>query len=691
MRWVVLVALLAVTGCGASGGVVRPGEPVEARGDEAATLAAALPVGANRCAVSRPGRLPQNRRALFVRLSQGDLLPWVPDAPVVVFASADRVGPDGRRSSVALVRTSLDPATVRRWLETHAPLRIRFDGSPAGDEPDGQRAFSARFIDSHTLRLQLGPWPVTSSDGPGAEARCVALARSFPEAAEVASRHGEVLVLGASAHLPHRTDVVIVTDAAAVTVTRDVLMATAQQAEDRRLERAETEPLTLSVMGDLYPDRVEHTRSGRVLSSRLRILWEDLFLAAQDQQRMAAAIVEDERRHHPQPAESIDLGTLSNVRRQVALWTQRVASSRGAARRASAEQLRVLLERAVVAHAAELELARQLTRLWIDELEDGAAAVAVADTVLARGPSDAEGWRSLRREAHAVSGRDALARALAEDGVVDGASSERAATDLSALRRQGVDYEFAEGAWLAAQAVESRADRLRMRDVAPARLPVDSFAETIGELADLASRRNGPAALYVLARGDRSDQRLLWNPDTSPVVEVRDASGAPRLIGVASTGDPRVRAMGRAIADGLLLGPIELAVFVVPIGGSQTRPELVLRIAGELESDAFVIDRASGGAARVDWRAVTRLLAEPLAALEPRVFPPPELEVDVADERDGRRLVELAAEHGAVECTRVAHRVRCSSAPEAPGAAREVLRRFAADRLAHAARALVQP
>lgn len=690
MRWVVVVTLTCVAaGCGAADDGVHERTASASPGDVGTELAAALPVGANRCAVARPHLLPQARRSLFVRLSQSDPLPWVASAPVAAFASADRVAPDGRRSSVALVRTTADPATVRRWIEQHAPLRIRFDARSPG--VDGTRAFAARFIDRDTLRLQLGAWPVTDSDGPGAEARCVELARRFPDAAEVASRHGEVVVLGAAAHLPRRTDVVVVADVSAVTLTRYVHMTSAQQAEDRRLELADIEPFTFSMMGDLYPERIDHVRQRHVLSSRMRIRWEDLVLAAQDQRRMAAALVEDERRREPQQPGEVDVTNLAVAHEQIALWTQRVASSRGALRRASAARLRALLERTVAAHPAELELSRQLARVLIDELDDGEAAVVVVDRVLSRQPADPEGWRVLRREAFAARGVEPLAPVLEEDGLVPRGDARRAAADLVALRRQGVDYEFAEGVWVAAQVVEARADRLRMRDVASARLPLDSYMETLAELADIASGREGPAALYVLARGERSTHHLLWNPDTSPVVEVGDAGGDRRLVGVASTGDARVRAMGRSLSDGFVLGPIELAVFVVPIGGSPSRPELVLRLGGTLEVDALVLERASGGAARVDWREVARLLAEPLAALEPRVFPPPELEMSLANEREGRRLDELAMAHGAVHCTRTDHRIRCTSSPEAPSAAREVLRRFVRERLAGAARTLRHP
>ena len=657
--------------------------------DPGAQLAARLPPGANRCAVARPYLVPRARRGLVLRMSQADALPWVPGAPIASFASADRVGPDGRRSSVALVRTTADPATVRRWLEEHAPVRARFEGRGASDE--GGRAFSARFVDAHTLRLQLGPWPVTSSDGPGAEARCASLAREFPEAAEVASRHGEVVVLGASAHLPRRTDLVLVADDTAVTITRHMHMASADQAEDRRLDLDELDPYAWSMAGDIYPERVDHTRRRHVLSSRMRILWEDLVLAAQDQRRMAAAIAEDERQREPRRPMDIDVSNLAVARSQIGLWTQRVAANRGALRRASAEQLAVLLERAIDAHPSEVELARQLARLSIDELADAEAAIAITERVLATTPPDVEEWRILRREAHAALGPEPLARVLAEDGVVAAAAVQRAAADLAALLRQGVDYEFAEGAWVASREIESRADRLRLRDVAHARLPIDSFVETFAELAEIGSPRQGATALYVLARGERSEHRLLWNPETTPVVEVGDTGGARRLVGVASTGDERLRSMGRSIADGFVLGPIELAVFVVPIDGSPAEPQLVLRLAGTLESDAFVLEQASGGAARVPWREVARLLADPLADLEPRVFPPPELEIDVASEREARRLSDLAAEHGYLRCARVDHHVRCQSSPEAPSAAAEVLRRFVREHLLDAARAMARP
>lgn len=684
MRWFVVgVACLLALGCGAAAPDASERRRPAAAGDVAARLAASLPAGASRCAVARPNLLPARRRTLFLRLSQSDPLAWAPDAPISAFAVAERVAPDGRRSAVALVRVTDGPEAVREWLRHHAPTRIRW----TREEEVGPPSFVGDFIDARTLRLSLGDWPVTRGEGPGAEERCAELARSFPEAVEVASRHGEVVVLGAHAHLPRLTEVVVLAGDRAVTISRRVHMASATQAERWRQELSGGDPLALSMMGgELFPDRIEHRQRGPVLTTRMRILWEDLLLAIEDERRMAAAIAEDERRHQPQPADAVDVANLAVVQHQVALWGQRIQSLRGAARRAAAEQLRALLERAAALHPSVPELRRQLARLLIDELEDGAAAALVVQDVLAAGPSDPESWRVLRREAKAVEGVDALAAALVEDGVAPEGDAERAATDLVSLHRRGVSYEFAEGAWLAARAIETRADRLRLRDVTPAHLPVESLGEVLSELVELGSDREGPAALYVLARGDRSSHHLLWHPDQSPVVEVTDSAGGTRLVGVATTGDTRVRAVGRTVADGLLPGPVELALYVVPLGGSPSEPELVVRLAGTLTTEHFVLERASGGAARIDWREVARILGDPLVLLEPRVFPPPELVVDVTDQAEARLVRELAADHGDLRCTEVEHRVRCLSGPESPDAARELLRRFAARRLSRAAR-----
>ncbi len=689
MRYDLSVRLVAVwvtvgvlAGCGGTS-ARGAGEASAPAGDDAAMLAASLPVGANRCTVARPGRMPQTRRSLFVRLSQSDPLAWTADAPFATFAVAERVGPDGHRSAVVLARTTAPPDAVRRWIDTHAPTRVRWGDADADDPP----AFLARFVDGRTLRLSLGAWPVTRGEGAGAEQRCVELARSFPEAVEVASRHGEVVVLGAHAHMPRRTDVVVLADEQAVTVTRNVQMASESQAEDRRRELGDTEPLSLSVLGgDLFPDRIEHRRRGSVLSTRVRVLWEDLVLALEDQRRMAAAIAEDARRHLPRPADTIDVSNRAVVDQQVALWLGQVQALRGAARRAAAEELRTLLDQAVVAHPSALDLSRQLARLLIDELSDGASAVEVAERVLSLGPADPEAWRVLRREAQAVVGRDALAVALVDDGVVERADAPRAAEDLVALQRQGVDYGFAEGAWVAARAIESRADRLRLRDVTAAELPIESLGESLGELVEIGSRREGAAALYVLARGERSGHRILWHPDNAPVVAVHDTAGAARLVGVASTDDTRLRAVGRTITDGLQLGPVELAVYAVPLGGSPADPEVVVRLFGTLATDRFRIERASGGAARIDWREVVRILGAPLEALEPRVYPPPELVVDVIEEAEARRLRELAADDGGIACVESVRAVRCTAAPESPEAARALLSRFASEKLERAGR-----
>lgn len=684
--------VLAAAGCGAAG--APPAEPAAAEppADDTALLAESLPPGANRCAAVRPALLPARRRAIFVRLSHSDPIPWTRGAPIRAWASAVRAGPDGHRSMVALARVTEPPDRVRAWLDEFSPRLIRWDGEGAEQGDPAEAAYRARFVDDRTLRIQKGSWPVVRGEGPGAEARCARLARAHPEAVEVASHHGDVVMLGIHPDVPRHTDTIIVADSERLEVTRRVTMASAEQAEERREDFGAREAdVWSSVGGELLFDRVQHERRGRVLVTRMRMLWEDLVLAAEDQRRMAAAIAEDQRRHRPRPPERIDVQNLAVVGHQVALWSQAVDAARGAARRAKAAQLRTLLERAVAAHPGELGFSRRLARLLIDELDEGRAAAEVVEDVLARHPRDERSWRVLRREAAAAVGPEALARVLVSDEVVAAADADRAARDLAALRRSGVDYEFAEGVWLAAQAIERRTASLSLREVDATPFPLDAFTETLGELSVLGARNDGPRAMYVVARGERSDHHVMWHPEEAPVVEVGVGAGERRVAGVATIGDARTRAMGRALFDSFTLGPLELTVLVVPLGGSPDRPEVALRLGGTLETDRFVLDHVSGPAARASWGEVARLLARPLFAMEPdRVFPPPELVLELRTEREMTRLLDLASDRGALTCARTHLRVQCTTHPESPGAPLEVLRRFAAERLRRQARLIRQ-
>ncbi len=71
------------------------------------------------------------------------------------------------------------------------------------------------------------------------------------------------------------------------------------------------------------------------------------------------------------------------------------------------------------------------------------------------------------------------------------------------------------------------------------------------------------------------------------------------------------------------------------------------------------------------WERVPRYLAEPLAQLEVRLFPPPDVELELDTEAEVETLLERARpEDAALDCVSRALRVRCQTTPD-----RDVARR----------------
>lgn len=643
--------------------------------DVVAELAAMLPPDADRCAVARTGLLPARRRAFFLRLSQGDPTAWLPGAPFTAFATAERIAGDGRRSFVMFARIAAEPETVRAFLDAHVSSPLLW-----GSEPSGGRGRSqwAQFLGRGVLRVQRGRWP--EATGPaGVSTRCLELVRMYPDAIEVASRRGEEVILGEDAQFPRRVDTLVRVDGRAVTIRRDLVFATARQAIES-LRSPDSLSGGPGLLGDTLADAPDTWRRGRVVAARSELLWSDLELLAEDDRQLLLAAQAANAVRVPRPASDVDVSNLAVVRQQRRLWRDVLAASHGAARRGAAEQLRLLLSRAIALHAAEHLLAEDLARVLLDELDDPAQAVAVVDGVLTQGPPEPEEWQMLRREALARFDQSGLARALEVDGILNRNEVPSAASDLVSLVGAGVDYAFAEGVRVAVATLVPVGTASRLRAVPPARLPLESLPDAVVELATLGRELTAPSAVYVVARDVASATPVPWHPDTAPVVRLRDRRGEPVLVGVATLGDPRLGRIGVTLTESLASGPVELIVFLVPMDGSG--PDVVVRVAGRLDNGAFDLERAAAGAARVDWPAVARYLGAPLGALERRLFPPPELVVDAEGTDDARLLAELAVEVEGVRCETVALRVRCFASAERPDAALRLLRRFAGRRLA---------
>nr|MDQ3035800.1 hypothetical protein [Myxococcota bacterium] len=103
--------------------------------------------------------------------------------------------------------------------------------------------------------------------------------------------------------------------------------------------------------------------------------------------------------------------------------------------------------------------------------------------------------------------------------------------------------------------------------------------------------------------------------------------------------------------------------------------ERSLRIQGELGVGRMTIARADAWTARHDWARVERYLADPLASLGTRVFPPPELVVRATSEEEAVRLAAIGDDPPQARCEAVGVEIRC--APRSDSDVRGSLRRIA--------------
>lgn len=656
--------VLALIGCGSGAAEVRAPEPSR---DPALELARALPAGADRCAVTRPAGMSAVRRGLVRPLSQAGPVAWLPRVPVVAHAGVERSGPDGRTASVTLLRVHGDRDAVRKRLE--AELRVRLSWDEASCRGPGCTALRASFADDRTVRIEQGTWPTEAP--PGVTERCAVLAAEHPDALEVTSRRGELVVESLEDLVPRRLESVVRRRPGGLELVRRRWMTTPEWAERaRRLElSADEAPGVAGLATERWSER-----RGRLVVSTYRFDFEDLFLAFEDARRLRRARTAVARRAFVVPADRVNVADLDEVRRQVSLRFAALERAGPAARQELAETLGRLLERATAAHPEARDLHRWLVRLALDELDEPREAEAVVEAVLGRGEGEREKWRLLRREARAAQSAERLSEALLEDGRVATADrARRAARDLVALRRRGVDYAWAEGAMDVAVAFE----RDRPLDVhrvdPPVHLPLASVLPTLVTLVHLGS--DSADAIYF---GLRSASRADPVGDDPACMPFQGGRGTSRCVGGVHDGvDARAVEVGRRLAEQVGQGALSIAMASVSSDGRDPQPRRVLQVEGRVEDDAFVVTDASGDMRSAQWERTRRYLAEPLAGLAPRLFPAPELRIEAARSAHARQILQRAADLPGVECRARQRAVRCRlEGLESTGGAARVLVRL---------------
>ncbi|HEY8431535.1 MAG TPA: hypothetical protein VIL20_24310, partial [Sandaracinaceae bacterium] len=516
----VLAALALPLWLGACGGGV-PAEhaaPAAARPDPAVELAALLPDDVERCVLVRPGLVAERRRSLVLLMSLADPTAWTSELHPVAYASAVATTEDGKRAQRAYYRFADDARERAREV-----LPVRWLDEPCEDHEC--RLPVARWIDERTLEVARYAWPRRVRGI--SSAACVQLAREDAEAVELAA---EAVDQVASLPLTQRrpSSYRLRVEAGSVVSRREVVLEDAVQGrilEARLRARAAFADPALVPLG---PGRRRIERDAERVAIVETRLWEELELAVEDDALRLRAIALGEMRSEPVPLARVRVDDLSAVRHQVRLRRARLARLPPEGRRAAAEELATLLERAWAAHPSELSFARSLARLSLDALGAPRRALAVVEDVLARGLADApEAWRALRREALAAVSAEELARALVADAIAPAAEAARAAEDLRALVEHGVPYDWAEGAWRASRELFAGRGPRRPAD---ARLP---FGGALGALVAWARmgevERN--VTVQVAVRSSAASEPRAIGESRPEVVAVRAPSGGTIYVG----------------------------------------------------------------------------------------------------------------------------------------------------------------
>lgn len=642
--------------------------------DAAARLAARLPSGADSCAVARVADVSARRRPLLRELSSIEAFAWAPGAPTLALAQVGRRGPDGRESRRVLLHVD-DVDAARRWIVDEAPLRVLWvEEDPCRSGARECRRWHARALDAHTIQIARGPWGGNGSGsddgygerGPGTQRRCADLAHRRPEAIELAiERQGLGVVVDdlgtpfGSPGVDH--SVVMIGEPLGVRWEEDLVLPTELPLEVLEVLLETREDSRASVLAAAATHESRRTAGGVRTIARIR--WEDLELARDDAERLRVARVQAERARAPIDPLAIDVTDRALVDRQVALRRELMQQA-AAGVPAQAEALKVLLERAVEVHPDDAELVGALVRT-LTELGDGELAARWATRMLDASIGDAEHWRQWRRRALAHVGVDALGEALRSDGLARGDDASVAAEVLVAHASR---YEAAEAAWLASRTFARVGPRPAR--IESAQLPSESTFETLL----LALNVEGLArSLHAVLTIDAPFAAEVGGAPEAPIVSWSEGRRGIRVGASTLASSDGLRGFGIELTRNLPEGArFELTVALLPFGGDPTRPDALARVRGRVREGALAVDAfASTPRVTLRWENVPRYLAEPLAELESRLFPPPDLELELSSEADALVVIERArSEDAALDCVAREARVRCQTTPE-----REVARR----------------
>lgn len=641
-RSVIVLAVIAAA-CGGRGGSRRADTMVE---DDAVSLAAMLPARSDRCLVARPGLLSDRQRSLYLHATDAEVLAWSGAPRVAAYASARAVAADGS-ARITIVRLAEPLATAREALRTALPLRVRFEDEAChADECDLP---IAQLLDERTIRFARGVLAPITRGSP-----CLDLAIAHPRAIEVSveERHCDSVSEGAC--LDRR---IVEAGAAGIRVRQQLRLSNEERARILAEALAEHEGALSSVQ-----------QRGATVTRIAEQSWDALQLRLEDERIDRMAIERRARARRRLPIERVDMSRPSVIRQQVRLREEALARARGAeARRSIAEDLGQLLARAIESQPDELELASQLVRLRLDELEDAEGARLVAEAALDRA-DDRTPWELLVREARiAVAARvpedevalASAAEALVAAGIVgDDAMARAAVRDLAAIRAAGIAYEVAESSWAHAREVLAAPIALSSAPRGSA-ISLAALPATFAWLAALEGI-SGPFSAFVAVRFEASDVAHAPRVDrTEEAFLLRfDGLGEQRVLAGHAASDDALLRLGTSLESALMSGEVTIDVTLNSLASSA---RLEARLAGALVNGRLRIDRADARTAARPWPRIDRYLAEPLHVLGARLFPPPDLVVIALEEAEAQRLVTVADGRGDARCAARGIEVRCSA------------------------------
>jgi hypothetical protein len=417
-------------------------------GDGLATLGRLLPRGSDRCVLARPAALTADQRALLKAVSRAEAAAWASNMRVLAYASAQRDVPDGPGARASFLRLDGPREQFRQLLEQSGGMSLRSGAFDCG--PKGCRRVHTSYPDEGLLRIDRGRFPTVARDG--AERRCRKLLTLHPDAVEVAaSRSRDPRKVEAGAVM--RSSSVVTQIDGGVRVVRTLLMPGPRIARRVRDELLGGRLGAFGIPGTTPRVTVDDAQVRQVAV----MLWEDLRLIRDDAERLRDAERQARALEQMRPGGVVDYADRESLLAQIGFRLQLLRESSGD-RGPTARELATVLTRALDLYPDDEGLALVLAELALGELNDGALAMELAEQHVARAGSDVR-WRLYRRHAAALTSVEGLARALVDDGLIDGRRAGHVANEIIARLAEGATY------------VDAERKALQLADKKPRRLP----------------------------------------------------------------------------------------------------------------------------------------------------------------------------------------------------------------------------